>query len=141
MSALIDAFTNGGLWMYLIVLWGGAFYGMLAYQHIKRGEKDLTSILWGILVSMALLGPLGSTVGIYQASLAMAAKEGLAPTEAVQLVSTYLGIASTTTIFSTLLAVIGAVALGLVSHRVRYPGPPARGREVVRGAAPAEATA
>ena len=27
MSALIEAFQNGGLWMYIIVVWGGAFYG------------------------------------------------------------------------------------------------------------------
>jgi hypothetical protein len=121
MSALIEAFANGGLWMYVIVIWGGAFYGLLCHQYVRREHTDFTWALWGLLLSLALLGPLGSTVGIYQASVAVAAKEGLAATEAVQLVSTYIGIASTTTIFSTLLAVIGAVALGLVTHRVRNP--------------------
>ncbi len=119
MSALIEAFQNGGLWMYLIVLWGGAFYGLLALQYARRQERDFTWVLWGLLMSLALLGPLGSAVGIYQASVAVAAMQGLEPTQAVQTVSTYIGIASTTTIFSTLLAALGAIALGFVTHRVR----------------------
>jgi hypothetical protein len=119
MSALIEAFQNGGLWMYIIVVWGGAFYGLLALQYVQRQVRDFTWVLWGLLMSLALLGPLGSTVGIYQASVAVAAMQGLEPTQAVQIVSSYLGIASTTTIFSTLLAVIGAVVLGFVTHSVR----------------------
>jgi hypothetical protein len=122
MQALIDAFSNGGIWMYIIVVWGGAFYALMAYQYASRDARDLTRILWGLLASLALLGPLGSVVGIYQASRAVAAMEGLEPTQAVQTVSTYIGIASTTTIFSTLLAVIGALVLGLVSHSVRTGG-------------------
>ena len=123
MSGFIEAFTNGGIWMYIIVLWGAAFYGLLALQYTKRDTRDFTWVLWGLLLSLALLGPLGSTVGIYQASVAVAAKEGLEATQAVQMVSTYIGIASTTTIFSTLLAVIGAIGLGFVTHKVRGAGP------------------
>ncbi len=119
MSALIEAFRNGGLWMYVIVLWGGAFYALLGLQYARRHAHDFTWVLWGLLMSLALLGPLGSTVGIYQASVAVAAMQGLEPTQAVQIVSSYIGIASTTTIFSTLLAVIGAIALGFVTQKVR----------------------
>lgn len=126
MSALVEAFENGGLWMYVIVVWGAAFYGLLALQYRRRRRSDFTWVLWGLLASLALLGPLGSTVGVYQASLAMAARESLSATEAVRFLFTCLGIASTTTIFSTLLAAVGAVALGLVTHRVKHPRPPAR---------------
>ncbi len=124
MSSMVDAFENGGLWMYVIVLWGAAFYGLLAYQHVRRKDRDITWILWGLLASLALLGPLGSAVGIYQASFAIASRDGMQATEAVKMVSTCIGIASTTTIFSTLCSAIGAVALGLVTHRVRTPRKP-----------------
>jgi hypothetical protein len=126
MAALVDAFRDGGLWMYIIVAWGGAFYALLTYQYVRRTTQDITWILWGLLASLALLGPLGSAVGIWQAGLAVARMQGMEAAQAVQLVSTYLGIALTTTIFSTMLAVIGAAVLGLVTHAVRSGAAPSR---------------
>jgi len=127
MTSLIEAFRDGGIWMWIIAAWGLGFYALMGLQWARRDTRDFTRVLWGLLASLALLGPLGSAVGIWQASLAVAAMEGLAPTEAVQMVSTYIGIASTTTVFSTLLAVVGAAALGIVTHSVRGGSrPPAR---------------
>jgi ammonia channel protein AmtB len=125
MSALVEAFREGGIWMYVITAWALAFYALLAHQYVRRHERDFTSVLWGLLLGLVLLGPLGSTVGLYQASVAVDARQGLDAVGAVKIVSTCIGIASLTTIFSTLLAAIGAVALGIVTHGVRR-GQPAR---------------
>ena len=119
MQKLVETFQDGGIWMYAIILWGAVFFSLLAVQFRRRADKDFTWVLWGILISLFALGPLGTAVGIHQSAGALASMSPPDPTSTVVLVWKIVGIALTTTIFSTLLAVVGAIPLGVVTYQVR----------------------
>ncbi len=115
-----------GGWFYVITLWGLVFFGMIAYQFVKGDKWNGTRLLWGMFVSLLLIGPLGSLVGLREAFMAV---EPTAATPAVLMgkaVFKGIAIASTTTIYSTLIAVLGALFVGFATHRSsrgsRQPG-------------------
>jgi hypothetical protein len=125
MQKLVETFQDGGIWMYAIILWGAVFFSLLVVQFRRRADKDFTWVLWGILISLFALGPLGTAVGIHQSAGALASMSPPDPTSPVVLVWKIVGIALTTTIFSTLLAVVGAIPLGVVTYQVRNGKRPA----------------
>ena len=125
MQRFVETFQDGGIWMYAIILWGAVFFSLLAVQFRRRADRDFTWVLWGILISLFALGPLGTAVGIHQSSAALASLSPADAASTVMLVWKIVGVALTTTIFSTLLAVVGAIPLGVVTYQVRNGKRPA----------------
>jgi UDP-N-acetylmuramyl pentapeptide phosphotransferase/UDP-N-acetylglucosamine-1-phosphate transferase len=119
MNGFLEACRQGGIFMVLIAVWGAVFFTLLLLQFRKRRSNDFTWVLWGILLSLLALGPLGTAVGLRQSVDAVALMQAASPTVLLVKLWQVLGIALVTTVFSTLLTVLGAIPLGLVTHQVR----------------------
>jgi hypothetical protein len=102
--------------MWVITLLGVVFYAMLVVQFVKIGRSDFTLALLGVLVAVVLTGPLGTYVGLHQAGLALGS---LPPDEATVKLGQAIGIAHVPSAYAFLLAVPGAVALGVAASRAR----------------------
>ncbi len=114
--SISDAFAAGGPWMWVITLWGIVFFALLAVQYTKRKKVDFTPILWGLLASLVLIGPIGTTLGLNQAGYAIR----LVPHEAqVEAMILAFAIAIYTTILSSILSFLGAILLGVVSYKIK----------------------
>ncbi len=109
-----EVFAIGGGWMWAITLWGIVFYALLIVQIVRRKQVDYTRILWGLLAALALLGPLGTAIGINQAGFAL---ERAAAEMRMEAMFRGVAISIITTGFSFVLSVIGATILGIVSHK------------------------
>jgi hypothetical protein len=119
MNGFLEACLQGGIFMVLISVWGAVFFALLFVQIRKRRENDFTWVLWGILLSLLALGPLGTAVGLRQSVDAVALMHAASPTALMVKLWQVVGIALVTTVFSTLLTVLGAISLGLVTYQVR----------------------
>ncbi|MCP4675661.1 MAG: hypothetical protein GY854_09185 [Deltaproteobacteria bacterium] len=114
-EGFLNAFSLGGGWMYGIVVLGLVFYGLLTVQFIRLKDSDYTWILWGLFISTITFGLFGSVVGIIQA---YAALDFVVPPDQFIELFKYIGIAMYTTAFSFIVAAIGTVPLGFVTHFV-----------------------
>ncbi len=113
---MMERFTHGGGWVYPIALWIIVFYILLAVQYAKRRQVDFTPILWGLLASLAMLGPLATALGISGAGYAL---ELAADEWRLEAMSKGIAVSMHTTVFSHLFAVIGAILLGVVTFKVK----------------------
>ncbi len=115
-----DAFAMGGGWMWMITLWGIGLIVMLVVQYVKREKVDFTPVILGILVSLALIGLVGTAVGIQQAGYAL---KLAAPERQLEAMSFGVAIALYTTVYSGILAFIGAFAFGFLKFKMKQNQP------------------
>ena len=118
MSVVSRAFTEGGPWMWIILLWGLALYGGVVIQLVRARMVDFSPVLWGGLVVLLALGMLGTAVGLIQAFHHIGAEltDAAARTQKIALA---IAIALNTTTLAGLLAIPGAMATGIASMLAR----------------------
>jgi len=105
------AFSDGGIFVYGVVIVGVLLYGGVAVQLVKRQTRRYAGLLWGGLIGMVLLGLLGTTVGLTQG---MSALSRLA-VESNATVYDVMGIALIPLTTALLLAVPAALLTGWTS--------------------------
>jgi hypothetical protein len=103
--------------MWVITLMGVVYYALLVAQFVKVKRSDFTLALLGVLAALVLLGPLGTYVGLHQAGLAL---ESLPAERSATLLGKAIGIAHITSAYAFLLAVPGAIALGVAASKARH---------------------
>lgn len=114
-----QAFTDGGPWMWLVLVLGLTQWSLAAAQMVKRTAVDLTAYLWGLIVTTTLLGLLGTVVGLHVGLNYV----GTLPAEAIApKLLRVAPIAMTTTILALLFAVPGSLAATVATARARKAG-------------------
>jgi hypothetical protein len=116
MEGIVQAFLDGGIWMYLITALAISLVAVGVVQYRRQRERDYTWVLVAILLTIVAVGPLGTLVGIIQAYEAL---ELVAPDKRLALMVQALGIAVTTTTYSALVCAAAAVPLGYLVQLVR----------------------
>lgn len=113
-------FSDGGVWMYVIVAWGFALYGGVLAQFAMSRRRDFSQALWGGVAALFLIGILGSVIGFIQG---MAAVSG-APTDQMSAMSArVMAIAPLPTALAALIAVPAATLVGIAAAAARKHAP------------------
>ena len=110
------SFGDGGIWMYVLVVWGLGLYGAVVAQLVSAKRRDFSQLLWGGLAALVLIGLLGTVIGFIQG---MAALGNVPNAEMAALTRRVLAIAPLPTAFAALLAVPGATAIGIAGSLAR----------------------
>ncbi len=116
MHDLVRGFTDGGPFMFVILL-AGVLHAMVVLTQLGLCKKiDLMPLLWAGLLGIALMGMLGTVTGLMMAFRAV----GSAPPEMKQsLMASGASIALYTTWFSLVLVAIGGFFTGVAGTVVR----------------------
>jgi len=116
MNIIAHAFSEGGIFMYLILLAGLAIWVPIGLQIAFAKKADFSPLLWALLLGLLLLGVLGSVVGAIQGfhALAMAASD-----RRQMLVAQIIAIALNTTALSLIMGLPAAVGVGVAGSVAR----------------------
>jgi hypothetical protein len=110
------SFSDGGVWMYVIVAWGIALYGGVLAQLVLSRRNDFSQVLWGGVAALLLIGVLGSVIGFIEGMGAVAD----APTDQVStLAARVMAIAPLPTALAAVIAVPGATLTGIAASTAR----------------------
>jgi hypothetical protein len=110
------SFSDGGVWMYVILAWGVTLYGGVLAQFVLSRKSDFSQVLWGGVAALFLIGILGTVIGFIQGMGAVSA----APVEQVSTMTVkVLAIAPLPTALAALIAVPGATLVGLAAASAR----------------------
>jgi len=109
-------FSDGGIWMYVIVGWGVALYGGVLAQFVLSRRNDFSQVLWGGVAALFLIGILGSVIGFIQGMGAVA----LLPSDEISaMVARVMAIAPLPTALASVIAVPGATLVGIAAASAR----------------------
>ena len=111
-----EAFAAGGIWMYVITVFGVVFYALLVTQFVRARTINFVPVLVGVLAALVMAGPLGTFVGLQQAGMALGSHPA---DQSAMLLGQATGIAHITSAYSFLLGLPGAIALGFAAQRAR----------------------
>jgi hypothetical protein len=110
------SFSDGGVWMYVILAWGVTLYGGVLAQFILSRKSDFSQVLWGGVAALFLIGILGTVIGFIQGMGAVsAAPAAQVPTMTVKV----MAIAPLPTALAALIAVPGATLVGIAAASAR----------------------
>jgi hypothetical protein len=110
------SFSDGGVWMYVILAWGVTLYGGVLAQFILSRKSDFSQVLWGGVAALFLIGILGTIIGFIQGMGAVSA----APAEQVSTMTVeVMAIAPLPTALAALIAVPGATLVGIAAASAR----------------------
>lgn len=110
------SFSDGGVWMYVILAWGVTLYGGVLAQFVQSRKRDFSQVLWGGVAALFLIGILGTVIGFIQGMGAVSA----APVEQVSTMTVQvMAIAPLPTALAALIAVPGATLVGIAAAAAR----------------------
>jgi hypothetical protein len=112
MQAIAQAFSDGGPFMFVILLFGLATLALTIVQFVVKRKTDLSPLLWGLLFATLLVGGLGTVVGAIQGFSALASA---APDMRAAMTARIIAIALNTTALALLFAVPLSVLIGVAS--------------------------
>ena len=114
--SLSSLFSDGGYFMYLILVLGIVLYGGVVAQFVLAKKKDFSPILWGGLVTLFGLGLLATVVGMIQGMGTVPKAEAVAVAGRM---SKVLAIAPIPTALATIMSLPAAVAIGIAAAKAR----------------------
>lgn len=112
MQGIAQAFSEGGPFMLLILLFGIAVTALTIVQLVRTRKADWSPMLWGLLGSMIACGALGSLLGVMQGFNAL---EMAAPDMRAALMARAIAIALNTTTLALIFALPLSFLIGLAS--------------------------
>jgi len=112
----VTMFADGGPFMYLIMLAGGAHLIALVIQLVLAKQVDLTPLLWAGVACIILLGMLGSMMGFI---LAFHAVAKASPETKQTLLAMGMSVSMYTTAASLMVALPSTFFTGIVASVVR----------------------
>ena len=116
MQELVHGFSQGGPFMFVLLL-AGLLHTMMVFTQLGLSKKiDLMPLLWAGLLGIILTGMLGSVSGMIQAFKAVAMAS---PEMKQSLLAAGVSISLYTTWFSLFLAAIGCFFTGVTGVVVR----------------------
>ena len=103
-------FTNAGPFAYVVTAFGLTALALNVLGLFRRRGRDLSGLAMGFAAASLLAGICGTGAGLYMAGQALAVAEAdVIP----RLFATAVGIASTTTAFGALWAMLNAILCGV----------------------------
>jgi hypothetical protein len=116
MQGIAQAFSDGGPFMFVILLFGLATLALTIVQFVIKRRTDLSPLLWGLLLATLLVGGLGTVMGFIQGFSAL---EMVAPDMRAAMTARMIAIAANTTALSLLFAVPLSIVIGVASFLAR----------------------
>jgi hypothetical protein len=110
------SFSDGGIWMYVIVAWGVTLYGGVLAQFVLSRKSDFSQVLWGGVAALFLIGILGTVIGFIQG---MGAVSVASAEQVSSMTVKVLAIAPLPTALAALIAVPGATLVGIAAATAR----------------------
>jgi len=108
-------FAEGGVFMYIVLLFGLAGLAVGVVQLALARKVDLVPLIVGLVVITIIVGTLGSSVGMIQAFSAVAYAD---PSQKAAMLAAGISIALNTTTFGLMMAVLQTL-LGAIAATVR----------------------
>ncbi len=107
---MLEMFVNAGPFAYVVTCFGLTALALNVLGLVRRGGRDLTGLALGFAAASLLAGICGTGAGLAMAGQALSTVEA----EAIpRLFATAVGIASTTTAFGALWAMLNAILCGV----------------------------
>ena len=107
-----NLFSDGGPFQFVITAFGLAALVFCILQIVKRGQKDYTALIVGMIAATFMVSVLAYSMGMYQAGRAIATKaEGYA-----KLAALAEGIACTVLVWGSILCTVNAVVGSIACH-------------------------
>jgi hypothetical protein len=122
---MVQAFAEGGPFMFLVLLAAVAVLAMTIVQFATLRRTDWSPLLWGLLAALLLTGVLGSVLGLSQGFGAVAYA---APEQKSMLMAMALSMALHTSTLAVGCALPLSILIGVASflaRRARRPRPEA----------------
>ncbi len=116
MQGIAQAFSEGGPFMYFILLMGLALTVLTIIQFFLARRSDMSPLLWGMLAGLVFLGALASVMGMIQMFSAL---EYVAPDMRTALMARGISIAINTTALALFFAIPLSVMIGVASFLVK----------------------
>ena len=120
MEDIARAFSDGGIFMFIILLAGLLHSLPILTQLFLFKKADFTPYLWGGIAAIALLGALGSTMGLYQASAALGQAQ---PEQRAALLARGISVALNTSMLSAFFVLPGVFFTGIATSLTRNLSP------------------
>jgi len=112
MQGIAQAFSDGGPFMFVILLFGLALLALTIVQFVVGRRTDLSPLLWGLLLALLLTGALGTVMGAIQG---LGALESASPDVRSALMARMIAIAANTSALALIFAVPLSIAVGAAS--------------------------
>ena len=116
MQGIAMMFSDGGPFMFLILLMGIALFALTIVGLVRAGRSDMTPLLWGLLFALLFLGALGTVMGLQQGFYAL---QSAAPDVRAALMAQAIAIAINTTTLSLVFAFPLSIMIGIASFRAK----------------------
>ncbi len=116
MQGIAMMFSDGGPFMYLILLMGISLTALTIVGLVRARRSDMSPMLWGLLFALLFLGALGTVIGLQQGFYAL---QSAAPDYRSALMAQAIAIAINTTILSLIFAFPLSIMIGIASFRAK----------------------
>ena len=116
MQGIAMMFSDGGPFMYLILLMGIGLFALTIVGLVRARRSDMSPMLWGLLMALLFLGALGTVLGLQQGFYAL---QSAAPDYRAALMAQAIAIAINTTTLSLVFAFPLSIMIGIASMRAK----------------------
>ena len=115
MVSPITMFSDGGFFMYVLVLVGLVHAATLIVQAVRVKKLNLIPLLWGLMICTVLIGCLGSVMGLVMCFQAVAKAS---PEVKQTLLANGMSVAMYTTAGGLIVAILQAFSNGIIASVV-----------------------